>query len=154
MIAFASCAAWALTRIRETCQCGREIEDSPKSRLAAVLSAARPVILALLASLAAAAPQPPYFQPFDVETALQPNGDFVVIESQTAVFGLQSARHGFRVIPMDRAEQGDYFKKRGWIRAFATTLSTSATSSHAEGTSTLGTAEGPGSEPTLDPPSP
>ncbi|HEX2922557.1 MAG TPA: hypothetical protein VHS28_00835, partial [Chloroflexota bacterium] len=47
----------------------------------------------LLASLAAAAPQPPYFQPFDVETALQPNGDFVVIESQTVVFGSQSARH-------------------------------------------------------------
>ena len=68
------------------------------------------VLLALLCSLllapsAAAAPQPPYFQRFDVDIALQQNGDFVVTENQTIFFGSETAHHGFRVIPMDRVEQ-------------------------------------------------
>ncbi len=59
----------------------------------------------LLASSAAAAPQAPYFQRFDVDIALQQNGDFIVTENQTVAFGSQSAHHGFRTIPMDRVEQ-------------------------------------------------
>jgi len=67
------------------------------------------LMLALLSALSIASPadaalQPPYFQLFDVDIAIQPNGDFVVTETQTVVFGSQSARHGFRRIPMDRTE--------------------------------------------------
>ncbi|MCL4532334.1 MAG: DUF2207 domain-containing protein, partial [Actinobacteria bacterium] len=76
----------------------------------AMVSKSAIFLLALLCSLslaspAAAAPQPPYFQHFDVDVALQQNGDFVVTENQTALFGSQTVHHGFRAIPMDRVEQ-------------------------------------------------
>ncbi len=75
---------------------------------AAAISAT--ILLVLLLSIwfvpsALAAPQPPYWQRFDVGIDLQPNGDFLVTEDQTILFGSTAAHHGFREIPLDRVVQ-------------------------------------------------
>ncbi len=77
---------------------------SKRRRTLAVLCA---LLLALLIvpATASAAPQPPYFQSFDVEIDIRPNGDFWVTENQTVRFGPSTARRGFREIPLDRVEQ-------------------------------------------------
>ncbi|MHB8992458.1 MAG: DUF2207 family protein, partial [Chloroflexota bacterium] len=71
--------------------------------VAAALSLA--LTLLLLASPVAAQPQPPYWQRFDVSIDLQQNGDFLVTEDQTVLFGPTTARRGFREIPLDRVVQ-------------------------------------------------
>lgn len=71
--------------------------------LAAIVALA--LALLLLASPTSAAPQPPYWQRFDVSIDVQQNGDFLVTEDQTVVFGPTTARRGFREIPLDRVVQ-------------------------------------------------
>jgi len=68
-----------------------------------------PILVFLLALLIPApldaAPEAPYWQRFDVGIDIQTSGEFTVTEDQTVLFGSNSARHGFRSIPLDRVDQ-------------------------------------------------
>lgn len=69
-----------------------------------------PLIAALLLALLLPAPlaaalEPPHWQRSDVEIELRPNGEFLVTEKQTVLFGQGAARHGFREIPLSRVER-------------------------------------------------